>query len=164
MNPYLAGFLLGLVLLFSYYFTREGLGSSGAMKQVVVAVATTVAPEASADHAFLGSYAKQEQSPLKSRLVFMALGVLAGGFISGVLSHRLKFKVEHSKGITPKKRLVAATIGGMLFGIGSQLGRGCTSGAALSGMSSLSAAGFLAMIAIFGSGYAFAYLFRKLWI
>ena len=52
----------------------------------------------------------------------------------------------------------------MLFGIGSQLGRGCTSGAGLSGMAVMSVSGFLAVAAIFGSGYLFAWFFRKLWI
>jgi hypothetical protein len=31
-------------------------------------------------------------------------------------------------------------------------------------MASLSLAGFIALFAIFGSGYVFAYFFRKLWI
>jgi hypothetical protein len=57
-----------------------------------------------------------------------------------------------------------AIIGGILFGFGAQLARGCTSGAALSGMAVLSTAGFITMMAIFGAGYALAYFFRKLWI
>jgi len=43
-------------------------------------------------------------------------------------------------------------------------GRGCTSGAALSGMAVLSTGGLITMLAIFGGAYAFAYFFRKLWI
>jgi hypothetical protein len=61
-------------------------------------------------------------------------------------------------------RLSFALAGGLLFGLGSQFGRGCTSGAALSGMATLSAAGFVTMMAIFGTGYVIAYFFRKLWI
>ena len=37
MNPYLAGFLLGVVLLASFYFTGRGLGASGAVKSTIVA-------------------------------------------------------------------------------------------------------------------------------
>jgi uncharacterized membrane protein YedE/YeeE len=80
------------------------------------------------------------------------------------LAGRLKLKVEHSPKITSRKRLVFALLGGLAFGIGSQFGRGCTSGAALSGMAALSLGGFIAMMAIFGGGYLFAYFFRKLWI
>ena len=57
-----------------------------------------------------------------------------------------------------------AIAGGALFGFGSQFGRGCTSGAALSGMATLSLAGFVTMIAIFGTAYLVAYFFRKNWI
>jgi hypothetical protein len=50
------------------------------------------------------------------------------------------------------------------FVYGAQLARGCTSGAALSGMAVLSVAGFVTMVAIFGSAYIFAWFFRKIWI
>ncbi len=101
---------------------------------------------------------------MKSWLVFQVLGVLVGGLLSGALSGRLKLKVEHSPKITPRRRIMMAVIGGALFGFGSQLGRGCTSGAALSGMAVLSVAGFVTMMAIFGTGFALAYFFRKNWI
>jgi len=60
--------------------------------------------------------------------------------------------------------LIFALAGGLLFGIGSQFGRGCTSGSALSGMAVLSLGGFISMMAIFGTAFALAYFFRKLWI
>ncbi|MBT8269526.1 MAG: YeeE/YedE family protein, partial [Bacteroidia bacterium] len=53
---------------------------------------------------------------------------------------------------------------GVLFGVGAQIARGCTSGAALSGMAVLSTGGFITMLAIFGTGYIVAYFFRKNWI
>jgi len=52
----------------------------------------------------------------------------------------------------------------MLFGIGSQFGRGCTSGAALSGSATFSFGGVVVMLVIFGAAYAFAWFFRKMWI
>jgi uncharacterized membrane protein YedE/YeeE len=58
----------------------------------------------------------------------------------------------------------SALLGGALFGIGAQIARGCTSGAALSGMAVLSTAGFVTMLAIFGTGYGVAFFFRRLWI
>jgi len=36
MNPYLAGVLLGLLLLATIYVTGRGLGASGAIKSVTV--------------------------------------------------------------------------------------------------------------------------------
>ena len=165
LNPYLGGVLLGLVLLAAFYISGRGLGASGAVKSVVVAGIETVAPA----HAESSEFYKQFDTshpggPLHNWLVWEMLGVLIGGFISGALSGRLKWKVEHSPKITSKTRLIFALIGGVFFGFGSQLGRGCTSGAALSGMAVMSLGGFITMAFIFGTGYAFAYFARKLWI
>lgn len=164
MNPYLAGILLGLVLLLSFYLTGRGLGASGAMKSVVVRSVEVVNHEKAEASAFYGKYIADGKNPMKSWLVFQVLGVLVGGFLSGALSGRLAWKTEHSPAITKQKRIFMAVIGGALFGFGSQLGRGCTSGAALSGMATLSLAGFVTMMAIFGTAYLFAYFFRKNWI
>ncbi len=90
------------------------------------------------------------------------LGAVVGGFVSGAIAGRLKLKVEHSPKITSNRRLVFALMGGILFGVGSQLGRGCTSGSALSGMAVLSFGGIITMMGIFGGAYALAYFFKKL--
>jgi uncharacterized protein len=165
MNPYLAGFLLGLVLLTTIYVTGRGLGASGAVKSVVLSTVVAVAPEHSANTPFIMTYNKEHpHGPLQDWLVFEVIGVMIGAFLSGVISNRVGIKLERGPNITNSTRIVAAIIGGALFGLGSQLGRGCTSGAALSGMAVMSFGGIITMFAIFGSGYAFAYLFRKLWL
>lgn len=165
LNPYLGGVLLGLVLLAANFIAGRGLGASGAVKSVVVTAATTIAPAASENSGFIKEYRESHTgNPMKSWLVFQMAGVIVGGFLSGALSGRLELKVEHSPKITSRKRLLLALAGGILFGFGSQLGRGCTSGAALSGMAVLSLGGFVTMMAIFGTGFALAYFFRKNWI
>lgn len=165
MNPYLAGFLLGLVLLVTIYITGRGLGASGAVKSAVVATVETVAPAHTRVEKFYKEYLQEhEGQPLKNWLVFEVIGVVIGAFISGLISNRLKFTLEHSPKTTSRIRIITALIGGALFGFGAQLGRGCTSGAALSGMAVLSAGGIITMMAIFGGAYAFAYFFRKFWI
>ena len=164
MNPYLAGVLLGLVLLMTFFFTGRGLGASGAVKSVVVTAIDTIAPEHVEASEYYSKYTGGDKSPMKSWLVFQVLGVMVGGFLSGAFSGRLTWKIEHSPKITSKRRLIFASMGGLLFGFGSQLGRGCTSGAALTGMSVLSVAGFVTMAAIFGTAFAFAYFVRKNWI
>ena len=35
MNPYLAGLMLGLVLLMAFFFSGRGLGASGAVKNLL---------------------------------------------------------------------------------------------------------------------------------
>lgn len=163
MNPYLAGFLLGLVLLTTIFISGRGLGASGAVRSAVTAAVQAVAPAHAGKNEFYGR-AAATGSPLKAWLVFEALGVILGAFLSGVVSGRLTFETERPPHVTVKRRLWFALLGGALFGIGAQLARGCTSGAALSGMAVLSAGGMLTMLAIFGSAYAVAYFFRKLWV
>jgi hypothetical protein len=164
MNPYLAGVLLGLVLLMAFFFSGRGLGASGAVKSVVVTAVDVVAPEHTANSEYYSKYVGEGKSPMKAWLVFEMIGVLVGGFLSGALSGRLNWKVEHSPKITVNRRLGFAAAGGILFGFGSQLGRGCTSGSALTGMATLSVAGFVSMMAIFGTAFALAYFLRKNWI
>jgi uncharacterized membrane protein YedE/YeeE len=165
MNPYLAGFLLGLVLLATIYVTGRGLGASGAVKSVVLYTVAEVAPEHSANTPFIKTYHEEHPgNPLKEWLVFEVIGVLIGAFLSGIISDRIGIKLEKGPRITNKSRIIAAVIGGALFGFGAQLGRGCTSGAALSGMAVMSFGGIITMLAIFGSAYSVAYFFRKLWL
>jgi len=52
MNPYLAGFLLGLVLLSAIWITGRGLGASGAARSVVVAAVTAATPQHASGNAF----------------------------------------------------------------------------------------------------------------
>jgi uncharacterized protein len=165
MCPYIAGILLGLVLLMTIFVTGRGLGASGAIKDVVLASVHAVAPSHAERSAFFGPYfGEGKENPMKSWLVFEIIGVLIGAFISGLISDRLKVTTEGGPRVRPNVRWSFAVIGGALFGIGAQFARGCTSGAALSGMAVLSTAGFVTMIAIFGTGYVVAFFFRKLWI
>jgi uncharacterized protein len=165
MNPYLAGFLLGLILLATIYITGRGLGASGAFKSVAIASVETVAPGHAANTAYYTDFAAENPGgPWKNFLVFEVLGVLVGAFFSGVLANRTGLKLEKGPRVTNGVRIAGAIVGGALFGFGSQLGRGCTSGSALSGMAVLSLGGILTMLAIFGGGYLLAYFFRKLWI
>jgi uncharacterized protein len=164
MNPYLAGFLLGLVLLATIFITGRGLGASGALKSVVAASVMVAAPAHADSGPFYKSARPEGKHPMTEWLVFEVAGVIAGAFLSGMMSNRLRFSLERPAHVSGRRRAVMAVIGGALFGIGAQFARGCTSGAALSGMAVLSAGGFITMLAIFGSAYAVAYFFRRLWI
>lgn len=165
MNPYLAGVLLGVLLVLTIYITGRGLGASGAVKSVVVTGVNAVAPKHAQSAEFYREYLEEHQgsSPLKNWLVFEVVGVFIGAFLSGLAAGRLKWVTEKGPRVTSRTRLVAAFLGGILWGIGSQLGRGCTSGAALSGLAVMATGGILTMLAIFAGAYAFAFFFRRLW-
>ncbi|MCB0637490.1 MAG: YeeE/YedE family protein [Lewinella sp.] len=164
INPYLGGVLLGLLLLATFYVTGRGLGASGAIKNSVAATVYVLEPETAQQEKYIGQFITDDEHPLSTWLVFEVVGVIIGAFLSGSLAGRNRWRVEHSPKITSRKRIIFALAGGFLFGIGSQLARGCTSGAALSGSAALATSGFLTMICIFGGAYIFAFFFRKLWI
>ena len=105
-----------------------------------------------------------ERSPLTDWLVIELLGVVVGGFISGLFAGRIKKSVEKGPGISSKGRLVFAFIGGTLMGFAAKIARGCTSGQALTGGALLSVGSWVFMIAIFIGAYAFAYYMRRQWI
>jgi len=164
LNPYLAGFFIGILMIAAYYFSGEGLGSSGAFRDFTLAGVQSVAHKYAEGSDYFNRYIKLGSSPLNTWLVFEILGMFAGAVISAAIHNRLEFKVGKSPKITNKKRLYAALAGGVLWGVGSQLGRGCTSGLIMSGMAVNSLSGYVGLIAVFGGGYIFAYFFRKLWI
>lgn len=165
MNPYLAGLLLGFVLLATIYITGRGLGASGGIKSVVLYGVEQTAPEHWNNTQYYTEYQQTHpDSPLNSWLFYEIIGVLVGAFFSGVISNRVAIKLDKGPQIQNKTRIIFAILGGALFGFGSQLGRGCTSGAALSGMAVMSFGGIITMLAIFGGAYLFAYFFRTLWL
>ncbi len=164
MNPYMAGTMLGIVLLLAMFLSGRGLGASGGIKYCVVSMVGTIDRQHAENSIYYSKYFEGGKKPLSNWLTLEILGVVAGGFLSGAISKRLKFKIEKSPKISNTRRLIFAFLGGVFFVYGAQLARGCTSGAALSGMAVLSVAGFVTMIAIFGSAYLFAWFFRKNWI
>ncbi len=164
MNPYLAGIGLGLVLLASYLAMGRGLGASGAFSSACAVVVGAVAPAHAAGNSFWQDYLQAGVGhPLKEWLVFEVLGVLAGGFLSGVIARRVRSVVEKGPRISTGGRFALALVGGALMGIGAKLARGCTSGQALSGGAVLSAGSWAFMLMVFAGAYGAAWFLRRQW-
>ncbi len=166
LNPYFGGVLLGLTLLAVFFVAGRGLSASGVIKLAIVTITDFISPAYTESNNYMNKLVPDDGStPMFSWLVFSAIGTFFGGLISGAVYGRLgKLRIEHSPKISSKTRLFAAGIGGILFGIGSQFGRGCSSGAALSGTAAFSFGGLMVLMLMFGTGYVVAYFFRKLWI
>jgi hypothetical protein len=162
VNPYLAGVLLGLVLLASLLLTGQGLGASGGVYRVGVSAVDAVAPH----HVQGGSYLSQAAagSPLDNFYVFMVVGVFLGGLVSSFAAGRWGGRVLRGPRIGVRMRLLLGFSGGVLMGFAARLSRGCTSGQALSGGALLSVGSWIFMLAVFAGGYALAYLLRRQWI
>jgi hypothetical protein len=163
INPYAAGFLLGLVLFAAFFITGGGLAASGGMNNLILAIEDVVTPQHVDRTSYLAGIAGGIKDPFDSWTVWMLVGTAVGGLLSGWLNGRLKFEVNRGPRISPRTRLVAAFAGGAIMGYGARLARGCTSGQALSGGAVLSVGSWAFMFAVFGGAYAIAYFVRKLW-
>ena len=163
MNPYLAGTLLGVVLFLAFLITGSGLGASGGLNRLLVYVQNSVNPEHIDQVAYLLKMAGGNANPLDSWIVFLTVGTIFGGFISGLINRRIKIETNKGPQISNGTRWVMAFIGGALMGYGARLARGCTSGQGLSGGATLSVGSWAFMLAVFAGAYALAYFFRKFW-
>ena len=163
-SPYLAGLGLGLVLLLSYIIAGQGLGASGAFARFEYYLMHLIVPGHIESNPYLGKYFADGANPLNNFLVFLILGVLTGGFVSGITAGRFRKTVEKGPRISNKGRFFFAFFGGTLMGFAARLARGCTSGQALSGGATLALGSWIFMFAVFAGGFAAAYFIRRQWL
>ncbi len=164
VNPYLGGILLGLVLFLAFFFTGSGLGASGGLNRLLVVVEDAIAPGHVDNVPYLIDMAGGDRNPLDSWVVFMTIGTIAGGFVSGWRNHRFKVETHKGPSISVSTRWIMAFLGGTAMGFGARMARGCTSGQALSGGAVLSVGSWAFMFAVFAGAYALAFFVRKLWL
>jgi len=162
-NPYLGGVLLGLLLFLSFFVTSHGLGASGGIHRMAVAIEDLVIPEHVDKTPYIARMAGGDRDPLAHWLVWEVAGIMLGGFVSGLLRGRVKVQTFRGPQITPRTRWAFAFIGGVLMGYGARLARGCTSGQALSGGAVMSVGSWTFMFAVFAGGYGLAWFVRRLW-
>jgi len=162
-NPYVAGVVLGLVLLAAYVVAGSGLGATALPKRSLAVVSDAVAPEWTAHNTVLKGYVANGANPLRNWLVVEVLGVIIGGFIGALTGGRLVTKVEKGPNISVRGRLYYAGAGGVIMGFAAALARGCTSGQALSGGAALATGSWVFMVMVFAGGYAVARLVRRQW-
>jgi hypothetical protein len=163
-SPYVAGFVLGLVLLATFVIMGRGLGASGALMRVTTYAVDKVSPQHVDNNPYLANYAGGDKDPLKDWLVYEVIGVIVGGLLSGMLAKRLRFTTDKGPHITVPFRLALAFLGGGLMGFGARLAQGCTSGQALTGGATLALGSWAFMMTMFAAAYSIAYFVRKQWI
>jgi uncharacterized membrane protein YedE/YeeE len=163
MNPYAGGVFLGIVLFISFVIFGHGLGASGGVAKIVGAAVDAVYPAHIDKSAYLVGLIRGNTNPLDNWLVFEILGIIIGGFLSGLLAGRVKVETYKGPRINNPTRWGAALIGGAIAGYGVRIARGCTSSQALSGGAVLSAGSWAFMFSVFAGAYLVAYFVRKLW-
>lgn len=163
MNPYLSGVLLGVVLYFSFFIFGHGLGASGGVAKLAGSIIDLFFPGHTEQNAYLIDLLRSSDHPLDEWLVFEIIGLVLGGFLSGLLAGRVRLETFKGPRIGIHTRWVVAVIGGIIAGYGVRIARGCTSSQALSGGAVLSAGSWAFMMAVFAGAYMVAYFVRKLW-
>lgn len=118
---------------------------------------------------------------LAAVLLYALLGRIAG--ISGILNSAVEDRADRAwriafllamvaaagawfafAGVAPRSGFPLAWVvaGGLLVGFGTRLGRGCTSGHGVCGLSRLSKRSLVAVLAFMGAGFATVYVLRHL--
>jgi uncharacterized protein len=162
-NPYVAGFVLGLVLLTSFLVMGFGLGSSSAVTRLAVGAVHLVAPKAMETNAYFSQYVGPGRKVLEDWLVFEVLGVFLGGLVGAYSAGRLRGEIIRGEGVSKGRRIAMAVIGGVLMGFAARLARGCTSGQALTGGAILSLGSWIFMMCVFAGGYFVAPFVKRDW-
>lgn len=160
MNPYLAGFFLGLTLLASFLILGTGLGASGGFARLAAWTEHLFLPTHVEASAYFG---KWFPNPMRYYLVFMVLGIFIGGALSALSSGRFAFKAERGLTCSRTRRLLLALVGGVLSGFAARLAQGCTSGQGLTGGALLLTGSMVFMACLFATGYLTAWIFRRQW-
>jgi len=160
MNPYLAGMVLGLVLLASYLILGTGLGASGGMARLAASLEGGLLRSHTLASEYFGGWGS---SPLSYYLVFMLFGAFLGGLFSAVQGRRLRFMLERGARSPKRLRALFALAGGIIVGFAGRLAQGCTSGQALTGGAMLLTGSLLFLVCVFAGGYAAAHFVRRQW-
>ncbi len=161
-NPYLVGVGLGLTLLTSFVVLGTGLGASGAIARSAAWFAHLVEPVAVESNEYLGRWF-EGSSPFAYYLVFMALGVFGGGWVSAWTAGRIQPSIERGPQASAWGRLALALVGGVAVGFASRIAAGCTSGQALTGGALFLVGSWAFFVAFFAGAFGLAWFVRKEW-
>ncbi len=87
-DPVFGGIMIGIAIILTFYISGRGLGASGAMTSVAAWIQNLVAPSLTQSGAYFSKYFAGGANPLNDYLVFMAIGIMVGSFIAGMVFKR----------------------------------------------------------------------------
>jgi hypothetical protein len=161
MNPYLAGFGIGVMLLLAFLIMGRGLGATAAIGSVVAWASGLVSPDwTAANPALKGYYA---DPPATNWTLYLIVGAFVGALVSALLARRVRWRVERGPHLSVNARLALAFFGGAVAAMGAKLAKGCTSGQALTGGAQLNVGSWIFMLSVFAGAYMLAFFVRKEW-
>jgi len=158
-SPYLVGGLIGVLSMFTFYFSDKPLGASTAFANVAGLIGRLIAPRHTESLHF---YADQKASKIDWR-VALVIGVIVGSFLAawsgGEITGRwLPPMWAERFGENVWLRMAVGFLGGGLMAFGARMAGGCTSGHGISGALQLSVGSWIALLGFFVGGVATAML------
>lgn len=149
--PFVAGIVLGLVLLLTFVLSGHGLGASGAANDLVGGVGLQVAPEATRANGYLGPQVA-DGNPIGSWMTWEIVGVAIGALLGAFMAGRFRVQLDGERSVGARSRLLKTLVGGIFAGFGARVAGGCTSGLGLSGAAALGVAAFVFLALFFATG------------
>ena len=158
-SPYLVGGLIGVLSMFTFYFSDKPLGASTGYARLAGMIGRVVAPK----HTDSLKYFR-DNKPAVDWEVMLVVGAVLGAFLAAWQGNELTgewvpamWAARFGEG-SLTLRLGAALVGGILMAFGARLAGGCTSGHGISGTMQLSVGSWIAVIFFFVGGIATAML------
>lgn len=161
--PYVAGIVLGLVLILTYILVGNGVGASGAFARLAAGIGMGVIPETTAGNSYLGPMVANGANPFASWIVLEVVGIAIGALLAAIGAGRFRLHLDGAKKLGQNRRILFALLGGALAGFGSRIAAGCTSGIGLSGTAMLGISGFVFLLTFFLTGLGVSLLMRRAW-
>jgi uncharacterized membrane protein YedE/YeeE len=156
-SPYVAGILLGIVVILAVVLANNLLGASGAFENLAGLIGKVIAPKA-----FDNMYFNYVMPAGITWSVILMVGIFFGGMLGAATSRTLKWGKKDAAnsdeqwkrifGRQTWKRWVLGFLGAIVLEYGAGIAGGCTSGLLISGGSVLVPAAFLFMGGMFASG------------
>lgn len=161
--PFVAGIVLGLVLILTFVLVGNGVGASGTFARIAAFVGMHVAPQATEANGYLGRMVANNANPMAAWIVVEVAGLALGALLAAIGAGRFRVHVDGATKIGLWPRISLALLGGIFAGFGSRMAAGCTSGVGLSGTAMLGIGGFIFLIAFFVVGLGVSAMMRRSW-
>jgi uncharacterized membrane protein YedE/YeeE len=155
-SPYLCGAGIGILSWLTFLLSDTPIGTSTSFARTAGMLETLIRGERVLQRPFF-----RKAPPRIDWQWMLVVGIVLGSFLSAVLSGNLKivwvpepWNSVFGSAVVP--RLLVAFAGGILLGLGSRWGSGCTSGHGISGTLQLALSSWVAALCFFTGGIAVA--------
>lgn len=158
-SPYLVGSLIGVLSMFTFYFSNKPLGASTSYALMAGLIGRAVAPR----HTDSLPFYAEKKDPKINWGVMLVAGIAIGAFLAALSGDEITARWlppmwEARFGDAVWLRLVVGFLGGGLMAFGARMAGGCTSGHGISGALQLSVGSWIALIGFFAGGVVTAML------